>query len=461
LLQFRSAVLAVSFCLAASAAAAAPLAPETRAAIDREVQAVLAKTGAPSASIAVVKDGELAYAKAYGQARLNPDVAATPGARYPIGSISKQFTAAAVLLLAQDGKLSLDDPVGKYVPGLTEGDRITIRQVLSHTSGYRDFWPQDYVPPEMLQPTTHEHIMDKWAKIPLDFQPGAQWQYSNTGYTIAGAIVEKVSGQSLFAFQKARIFAPLHMTGVTEYDARPLSPPDAAGYTRYALGPVRPAPKEGAGWLFAAGALAMRPTDLAIWNVSQIDRSLLEPASYDAMQTPIRLNDGRDSRYGLGLHVSTVDGRRELEHGGEVSGVTTENRVFPDQKAAVTVLTNSDFGGAPGAIADRIQAVLFPDTDKTAVARELFDQLQAGHIDRSRFTANANAYFTDQAVADFASSLGPLGRPDSFQLGGKRLRGGMTAEVYSLSFANGVRARIVLRAMPDGKVEQFMVSRVD
>lgn len=460
-MQFRPAILAVSLSLIAAAATAAPLPPTTAAAIDREVAAVLAKTGAPSASIAVVKDGELAYAKAYGKARLDPDVASGTDTRYPIGSISKQFTAAAVLLLVQDGKLRLDDPVGKYVPGLTEGDVITIRQVLSHTSGYRDFWPQDYVPPEMLAPTTHEHILDKWARTPLDFRPGEQWQYSNTGYTIAGMIVEKLSGQSLWAFQKARIFEPLHMTGVAEYDAKPLSPPGAAGYTRYALGPVRPAPKEGANWLFSAAALAMRPTDLAIWNISQIDRSLLKPSSYDAMETPIRLTDGKDSGYGLGLFVSTVDGRRQLEHGGEVSGVTTENRVFPDQKIAIVVLTNADFGGAQGAIADRIQAVLFPDTDQTRAARELFDMLQAGHIDRSRFTANGNAYFTGQAAADFASSLGPLGAPESFTVRSKRMRGGMTSEVYILSFAGGVRARIVMRAMPDGKVEQFMVSRID
>jgi CubicO group peptidase (beta-lactamase class C family) len=313
----------------------------------------------------------------------------------------------------------------------------------------------------MLQPASHDHILDKWARTPLDFAPGDQWQYSNTGYTIAGMIVEKVSGQTLWDFEKARIFEPLHMSGATEYDSRPLAAPDAAGYTRYALGPVRAAPKEGAGWLFSAGALAMRPTDLAIWNVSQIDRSLLKPASYDAMQAPIRLNDGKDSGYALGLHVAVVDGRRELEHGGEVSGFTTENRVYPDQRAAVTVLTNADFGGVPGAVADRIAAVLFPDTDRTRTARELFDMLQAGHIDRSRFTADANAYFTDQAVADFASSLGPLGAPATFQAGGKRMRGGMTAEVYTLTFGNGVRARIVMRAMPDGKVEQFMVSRID
>jgi CubicO group peptidase (beta-lactamase class C family) len=461
LIHIRTCLLAAAALAVTGAAQAAPLPPEMAAAIDREVQAVLAKTGAPSASIAVVKDGELAYAKAYGLARLDPQVKATAETRYGIGSISKQFTAASILLLAEDGKLTLDDPVGKYVPGLTEGDRITLRQVLSHTAGYRDFWPQDYVPPVMQKPATHDFILDRWARTPLDFQPGDDWQYSNTGYTIAGMVVEKVSGMPLPAFEQARIFTPLHMTGVGEVDTSALKAPDAEGYTRYALGPVRPGPKEGPGWLFSAGALAMRPTDLAIWNISQIDQSLMKPASYKAQQTSIILNGGRDSGYGLGVDVGMHDGRRMISHGGEVSGFTTENRVFPDQKAAITVLTNADFGGAQTAIADRIGAILFPAGDKAAAARALFDQLQAGHIDRARFTDNGNAYFSGQAVADFASSLGPLGQPESFQAQPVKMRGGMTSEVYVLGFANGTRVRLVVRAMPDGKVEQFMAARID
>lgn len=461
MIQFRIGLATAAFALAVTAAGAAPLPPEMAQAIDREVTAVLAKTGAPSASIAVVRDGELAYAKAYGLARLGPDLPATVETKYAIGSISKQFTAASILLLAEDGKLSLDDPVGKYVPGLTEGDKITIRQVLSHTAGYRDFWPQDYVPPEMQRPASHDFILNKWARTPLDFRPGDEWQYSNTGYTIAGMIVEKVSGLSLPAFEQKRIFGPLHMTGIGEVDTAPLKAPDAAGYTRYALGPVRPGIKEGPGWLFSAGALAMRPTDLATWNISQIERSLMKPASYDAMQAPVILNGGADSQYGLGVHVETVGGRRVLSHGGEVSGFTTENRVFPEQKAAITVLTNADFGGAQGAIADRIGAILFPDTDKTGPARAVFDQLQAGKIDRARFSDNGNAYFSDQAVADFAASLGPLGTPRSFVASPRKMRGGMTSEVYVLGFEDGTRVRLIVRVLPDGRIEQFMAARID
>ena len=141
--------------------------------------------------------------------------------RYSIGSISKQFTAAAILMLQEQGKLSVDDPVGKYIPGLTRGSEVTIREILSHTSGYQDYWPEDYVMTPMLQTTTARQILDTWAKKPLDFDPGTQWQYSNTNYVIAGRIVEIVSGQPLFQFLTEHIFRPLGMKSVWNSDQGP------------------------------------------------------------------------------------------------------------------------------------------------------------------------------------------------------------------------------------------------
>ena len=167
-----------------------------QARIDRIAEGVIEQQGVPSASVAVVRDGKLVYTHAYGKAHLHPDKPATPDMRYSIGSVSKQFTAAAILLLQEQGKLSLDDPVGKYVPGLTRGDEVTIRQVLSHTAGYQDYWPEDYLMTPMMKPATAQQIIDTWAKKPLDFEPGTQWQYSNTGYVIAGLIVEKAAVRS-------------------------------------------------------------------------------------------------------------------------------------------------------------------------------------------------------------------------------------------------------------------------
>lgn len=456
-MSLRLALAAASIALSAAGACRAELSPQAKAEIDRAAERVLARTGVPSASIAVVQDGKIAYLKAYGRAELSPPRAATPEMRYAIGSISKQFTAAAILMLAEQGKLTLDDPVGKYVPGLTSGDEITIRQILSHTSGYRDFWPQDYVFPEMRKPVTAQAIVDRWAKAPLDFAPGTDWQYSNTGYVLAGLIVEKVSGEPLMQFLREHVFEPLHMTGVVNFDQGRMTAQDAKPYTRFALGPPRPAAVEGEGWMFAAGELAMRPEDLALWDISEIDHSLMSAKSYAAQTRSVVLKSGRDSNYGLGLFLRTSHGRRELEHDGEVSGFISENRIFPDDRAAIVVLTNADYSNvAAQGVANGIEAVLFADVEKTRVARALYDALREGRLDRSKLTADANDYFSDQAARDFEASLGPLGDPTGFKLLRTSLRGGMTDEVYEVDYP-GRRLQIVLRAMPDGKVEQFMV----
>src|SRR5436190_9208910 len=294
------------------------LPPDLIEKIDKVATDTLARTGVPSASIAIVKEGQVVYVKAYGDARLEPKTPATPQMRYSIGSISKQFTAAAILLLQEQGKLSLDDKVGKYVPDLTRANEITIRQLLSHTSGYQDYWPQDYVMPMMLQPVTAQKIMDMWAKKPLDFDPGTKWQYSNTNYVIAGVIIEKVSGMPLLKFLQQRVFMPLQMTSVMDTDQEKLGDTDPTGYLRYALGPLRPAPKEGKGWLFAAGELAMPAQDLAKWDISIMDQKLLKPSSYAELEREDLLKNGVATGYGLGVQLSNAAGHRQISHSGEV-----------------------------------------------------------------------------------------------------------------------------------------------
>ena len=207
-----------------------------------------------------------------------------------------------------------DDPVSKFLPTLTDAKEVTIRELLSHTSGYQDYWPQDYVMPTMLRPVTAEQILDGWAHKPLDFTPGTKWQYSNTNYVIAGRIVEKVSGMTVMDFLQARIFTPLEMHSVKDMDQVHSGQNAATGYLRYGLGPLRPAPKEGAGWLFAAGELSMTAEDLAKWDIAVMDQKLLKSASYQEMEHEIVLKDGVGTRYGLGVFVGSQSGRRVLEH---------------------------------------------------------------------------------------------------------------------------------------------------
>jgi len=453
-----AAILAISALVPARAQTASTLDPALKSRIDRIARQVLEQTGVPSASVAVVKGGKVVYTQAYGQARLNPATPVTPRMRYSIGSISKQFTAAAILLLQEEGRLSLDDAVGKYVPGLTRGNEITIRQILSHTSGYQDYWPEDYTMTSMRKNVTPQQILDTWAKKPLDFEPGTQWQYSNTNFVIAGRIVETVAGCPLMDFLTRRIFKPLGMTSVWDSDQKPLTPGDAASYYRNALGPLRPAPAEGRGWMFAAGELAMTARDLALWDESLIAQSILKPESYRQMFTEVKLKDGKGTHYGLGVEVMDRGGHRSIEHSGEAFGFVSDNEVLVDDSVAVAVLTNEDASGAASAITHLAAPVVaaIPPTQAEQQALVIFRTLQQGRIDRKLLAPNLNDYFTAEAVSDFHSSLAPLGEPLTFRQTAEELRGGMTFRSFQIVYPSK-RLRLTTYTYPDGRLEQYLI----
>ena len=446
----------------APAVSQSELSPALQQKVDSIATGVLAKSGLPSASIAVVQNDRIVYAKAYGFARLEPKIPANTDMRYCVGSISKQFTSAAILLLQQEGKLSLDDPVSKFLPDLTRANEVTIRELLSHTSGYQDFWPQDYVMPFILKPTTAEHILDRWAKKPLDFDPGTKWQYSNTNFVIAGMIVERVAGIPIFRFLQQNVFGPLGMRSVEDIDAPVDTSNGVTGYFRVALGPLRPAPREGKGWMFAAGELKMTPTDLARWDISLIDERLLSRSSYEDLEREVLLKNGLGTHYGLGVSVGSRSGHRYVSHSGEVSGFTAQNIVFPDDSAAVVVLTNQDASPSAGAILWGIAPLLLEQNDattpkRTELARKIFEGLQKGTIDRSLFTEDANFYFNEQALSDCKESLGPLGEPKEFVQVGESLRGGMKERVYRVQFQKQ-SLRVWTYELPDGKLEQYQIA---
>ena len=214
--------------------------------------------------------------------------------------------------------------------------------------------------------------------------------------------------------------------------------------------------------MWAAGELAMTPRDLATWDISLIRHSLLKPESYRAMTSDVGLKNGASTSYGLGVDVSMQGGRSRVEHSGEVSGFTAENIVFPDDSVAIVVLNNQDAAPASGAIASQISKALFATEDaqaasRTAQARAIFDGLQRGTIGRSLFTSTANSYFSDQALKDFASSLGLLGAPSGFVQTRKAERGGMVYRSYRVSFPNRT-LRVWTYEMPAGKLEQYQVA---
>jgi len=319
----------------------------------------------------------------------------------------------------------------------------------------------------MQRAATAQTIVQRWGTKPLDFDPGTTWQYSNTNYVIAAAVVERVAGMRLMDFLHQRVFSRLAMTSVSDFDAGPLGPDDAGAYLRNALGPLRPAPKEASGWLFGAGQLAMTAHDLAQWDLAVINQSVLRPASYKTQQSEVLLSSGNTTSYGLGVSISAPGGRRRISHGGAVSGYTTSNSVYPGERAAIVVFTNI-YPGASGAsdqIVERIANVIFAPADREADgarerARRMYDGLAQGTVDRTLLTPAAGAYFTQEVLSDFGTSLAPLGPPTAFAMIGDALRGGMHVRSYRIRAGN-VPMTLTTLTLPDGRIEQYILSRAN
>ena len=287
----------------------------------------------------------------------------------------------------------------------------------------------------MLHPETAQQILDTWAKKPLDFEPGTQWQYSNTNFVIAGAHRRESHRRSHYMdFLTQHIFRPLGMTSVWNSDQTKLTQTDATPYYRHALGPLRVAPKEGRGWMFAAGELAMTAHDLALWDESLLAQSVLKPESYKEMFTEVKLKNGKGTHYGLGVEVRDYNGHRSIEHGGEVSGFVSDNEVLIDDGAAVAVLTNQDAVGAASTIARLAAPVVagYPPTAEEQQAIDIYHGLQQGQIDRASSPPTSATTSPPKPSPTSNRSLAPSRRtahlpPDTHE----QLRGGMTFRAFT------------------------------
>jgi D-alanyl-D-alanine carboxypeptidase len=438
--------------------AAQPADLESR--LSEKIESIRKKSGAPSVSVAVVKGGKILYAHAFGEADMAAHRTADTRTRYAVGSISKQFTAAALLMAQEQGRLSLDDPVAKYLPDLTRAGEITIRQLLSHTAGYEDYAPQDYIIPAWTRPTTPQAIVDGWAKKPLNFDPGTRWQYSNTNYVAAGAVFEKAMGRPLVPFLKEKIFDPLDMQSAG--DCVPTAPGDALAYTRYASGPPRPVGREAAGWYFAAGELCMTPSDLARWDIAFLQKKLLSARSYEEFTREVRLQNGDATHYALGLSLGEFNNIPTVQHSGEVSGFLASNTVYPTRGGAIVVLSNQDGMGINGAVTREVATTVFlpdkavPSEKETRRIQTVLEGLRDGRIDRSQFTGNANSYFNETALKDLKASLTAVGKLQSVTQAGENLRGGMTHRSYRAQFTKKTLS-LNIYVTAEGKFEQFMV----
>ena len=308
-------------------------------------------------SVLVARDAQVIYSKGFGSANLEWEIPNSPATKFRLGSVTKQFTAASILLLEERGKLKVDDPVKKYLPGAPAAwDKITIYHLLTHTSGIPSFTGfADYAKLEPFA-TTSEQLVSRFRDKPLDFEPGEKWQYSNSGYVLLGHLIERVSGESYEKFVRENIFTPLGMKD-SGYDSNSaVIPHRASGYVHVGDG------FENAGFIHmsvphAAGALYSTTVDLLKWEQGLFGGKLLQAASLQKMTTPFKQN------YAFGLSVETAGGHKVIQHGGGIEGFNTEVAYYPDDKLTVVVLGNVN-GGAPGDIAGKLAALARGETVK-------------------------------------------------------------------------------------------------
>lgn len=342
-------------------------APETATAASSaatKIDALLSrhfKPNAPGVSAIVTIDGNTVFRKAYGAANIEHNIALQPDMSLRIGSITKQFTAAAIMLLAEQGKLSVTDNINKYLPGLpAQGADITIENLLTHTSGIKNYTEMPKHAETRRSEMTVTQMMAFFQNEPLAFRPGERFAYSNSGYFLLGAIIEQVSNMKYADFMEKNIFAPLQLQH-TFYDSNErLLPRRVDGYTNTRHG------MEHAQFLslshpFAAGALRSSVDDLARWNAAIVAGKLLKPESWKRMTTPYALTSGKSSGYGYGWFIHKIRGSNAIEHGGDINGFAGQTLRFPAEGIYIAVLTNSD-AQKPDAqtLADKIAALLLP-----------------------------------------------------------------------------------------------------
>lgn len=434
------------------------------AAIDTLIERVVREKQLVGLSVGVMQNGQVVLAKGYGYRTLNPQRPVTPTTMFGIGSVTKQFTCSAALLLAEDGALSMSDRVAKYVPTATRASDITLLDLGQHVSGYRDYYPLDFVVREMAKPEPTDTVIGRYATRPLDFEPGSRWSYSNTNFLILGKAIEQASGKPMASVFSERIFTPVGMTR-TSFDRVPGDTNTAEGYTSYALADPTPVAPEAQGWIGAAGAIWSTPTDLLAWDLALMDGKVLSPQSFATLTAPRLLSDGRETTYGCGLGVQRTGDALIYSHGGGIAGIVTQSVLIPSTRSAIVTLANAEFA-ATGEIISALVSKLTPHVDVPIIAglsavdaaRAFLTSVEEGTVDRSTLGDDFNALLTDAHLAADRASLAAHGRVSNVTVTGLVERGGM--EVARVQYQVGnTRARTSMYRTPDGKIQQFLINR--
>ena len=353
----------------ASAESSRPPPPWPRLAeVDRVAEEALARLPMSGLSIAVMRDGKLVHAAGYGKASLELDVPATPQTVYGIGSVTKQFTAAAILRFVERGELRLEDDLRKHLPDYDTGGRvITIRQLLDHTSGIRNMTTIQPLMADRPRDVTREQVFGWLSRAPFDFEPGERYLYNNSGFWLLGAVIEKLAGEPYETAIERLLLEPLCLQS-TRYDVPgEIVPHRAAGHVREG-GRFLNAPPNSPTRPYASGALISSVLDLAAWQRALFGGEVLSAESLKLMTTPGRLNDGKPTSYGLGVAVTNFRGHRKIAHPGGIVGFSSFLSYYPDERLVIAVLTNTMGVEMRSEVEERIAGLLLPAADSAVDA---------------------------------------------------------------------------------------------
>jgi len=414
--------------------------------VDDYLRTEMAAGSVPGLALLVMRDGQVVKEQGYGEANVELHVPVTPDTIFQSGSVGKQFTAAGILLLAEDGRLGLDDPLSKHFPDAQpDWRRITIRQLLNHTSGIKDYSDEfDY-----RRDYTDEETLAVLQKLPLDFEPGTRWSYSNSGYAILGLLTTRLAGRHWSEFQAERLFLPLGMTTTRVISERDLVPNRAAGYEVDEQGA-----RINQAWVapgfnrMADGALYFTLRDLAAWERALEARSFMKPAGFEAWWTPATLTDGTRYPYGFGWFLSEQRGQPVIEHGGSWQGFRAAIARYPAQRLAVVVLANLSVA-QPEAIAHQVAGLVDPvlrlrESDGPAVAADADLALRL----RGVLEAWADGRTTPAMSPQLAAA-----HPDGFLLEQRKQAGERLAAAQSFEVLGGdLLTPDAVRLLDDGAV---------
>jgi len=440
--------------------------------VDGVIAAAMAHQHLPGIAVAIAQDGHVIYARGYGNRIVPQRLPAGGHTVYNIASTTKQFVAAAIMRLQQSGMLNVNDKLSKYYTGYRYADRVTLQQLLTHTSGIPDYLDQSNVPPH----ATAAQQVAVVAKLPLEFPPGTRFEYSNTNYVILGLVVEKLTHESLGEIFRQWFFAPRGM-GDSTFGALPWTLRDGAmGYT-YKDGRFVAIPQSAADYGYGDGGVDASAYDLNTWDQALIAGRVVSDASLRTMTTPPMAADGEPlpGGYGFGLEVQSLFGHREFEHGGDNEGFHTGNAVFPDDRFSVAIISNGNQFFYEYLLT-RLFSLFYPPTPQeqatfdagaphqdaavTARALALLRRMEAGSVKKSEMLAPAIASALPGTPQQIATRAGAVGELTKAVYRGVSYRSGNRLFEYWLFYPHAVVAYYFVLT-PRGSVYAAIPVRAD